>query len=208
MRIDPDVVLWSAPERERAGRPLLVLLHGYGSHEGDLFGLSPRLPLAPVIASVRAPLPENGGNAWFTLRGSTPGDPSQANVDAATDALIEWLDTLDYTSVGLLGFSQGAAVALQSLRHAPDRFAAVVALSGFIASGGHPGDAELAVTKPPVFYGRGTVDTIISADAVARTEAWIPGHTTDTSRIYEDLAHSISADELSDVAAFLGEHVR
>jgi len=36
MKIDPDVVLWSAPERERAGRPLLVLLHGYGSHEGDL----------------------------------------------------------------------------------------------------------------------------------------------------------------------------
>jgi phospholipase/carboxylesterase len=194
MRIDPDVVLWSAPERERAGRPLLVLLHGYGSHEGDLFGLSPRLPLGPVIASVRAPLPENGGNAWFTLRGSTPGDPPKAN--------------LDYTSVGLLGFSQGAAVALQSLRQAPDRFAAVVALSGFIASGGHPGDSALATAKPPVFYGRGTVDTIIAADAVERTEAWVPGHTTDTSRIYEDLAHSISADELSDVAAFLGEHFR
>jgi phospholipase/carboxylesterase len=208
MRIDPDVVLWSAPERERAGRPLLVLLHGYGSHEGDLFGLSPRLPLGPVIASVRAPLPENGGNAWFSLRGSTPGDPPKANVDAAAEALLEWLDILDYTSVGLLGFSQGAAVALQSLRHAPDRFAAIAALSGFIASGGHPGDAELATIKPPVFYGRGTVDTIIAADAVARTEAWIPEHTTDTSRIYEDLAHSISADELSDVAAFLGTHVR
>jgi phospholipase/carboxylesterase len=208
MRIDPDVVLWSAPERERAGRPLLVLLHGYGSHEGDLFGLSPRLPLGPVIASVRAPLPENGGNAWFSLRGSTPGDPPKANVDAAAEALLDWLDTLDYTSVGLLGFSQGAAVALQSLRHAPDRFAAIVALSGFIASGGHPGDAELATAKPPVFYGRGTVDTIIATDAVARTEAWIPEHTTDTSRIYEDLAHSISADELSDVAAFLGTHVR
>jgi phospholipase/carboxylesterase len=208
MRIDPDVVLWSAPERERAGRPLLVLLHGYGSHEGDLFGLSPRLPLAPVIASVRAPLPENGGNAWFTLRGSTPGDPPKANVEAAADALLEWLDTLDYTSVGLLGFSQGAAVALQSLRHAPTRFAAAAALSGFVASGDHPGDAQLAELKPPVFYGRGTVDSIITDDAVARTEAWIPGHTTDTSRIYEDLAHSISSDELTDVAAFLGQHLR
>ena len=207
MRIDPDVVLWSAPERERAGRPLLVLLHGYGSHEGDLFGLSPRLPLGPVIASVRAPFPENGGNAWFSLQG-TPSDPPAAAVEAAADALLEWLDTLEYTSVGLLGFSQGAAVALQALRHAPTRFAAVVALSGFIASGAHPGDAELAQIKPPVFYGRATVDTIITGAAVTRTEAWIPAHTTDTSRIYEDVAHSISADELTDIAKFVAEHLR
>jgi phospholipase/carboxylesterase len=208
MRIDPEAVLWSAPERERAGRPLLVLLHGYASHEGDLFGLSPRLPLGPVIASVRAPIAENGGYAWFTLRDSTPGDPPRANVDAAASAVIEWLDTLEYTSVGLLGFSQGAALSLQLLRHAPERFAATVALSGFIASGGHPGDAELERLKPKVFYGRGTVDRVISADAVERTEAWIPGHTTHTSRIYEGLAHSISAAELTDISGFLGANLR
>ncbi|PRY67501.1 phospholipase/carboxylesterase [Glaciihabitans tibetensis] len=203
MRIDPEAVLWSAPERERAGRPLLVLLHGYGSHEGDLFGLSPRLPLGPVIASLRAPIPENGGNAWFTMRDSTPGDPSKESVDAAASAVLEWLDTVDYTSVGLLGFSQGAALSLQLIRHAPERFAATVALSGFIASGGHPGDAELARVRPEVFYGRGTADQIISHAAVERTEAWIPAHTSATSRIYEDLAHSISAQELADIAEFL-----
>jgi phospholipase/carboxylesterase len=183
-------------------------MHGYASHEGDLFALSPRLPLGPVIASLRAPLPENGGNAWFTMRNSTPGDPPKENVDAAATAVIEWLDTLEYTSVGLLGFSQGAALALQLLRHAPDRFAATVALSGFIASGGHPGDAELAHVKPKVFYGRGTLDQVIAADAVERTEQWIPAHTTPTSRIYEDVAHSISAQELADIAEFLGQNLR
>ena len=186
----------------------LVLMHGYGSHEGDLFGLSPRLPLGPVIASLRAPIPENGGNAWFTMRDSTPGDPPQANVDAAASAVLEWLDTQEHTTVGLLGFSQGAALSLQLLRHAPERFAATVALSGFIASGGHPGDAELERVKPKVFYGRGTVDQIITPAAVERTEAWLPSHTTDTSRIYEDLAHSISTQELTDLAAFLRDNLR
>ena len=208
MRIDPDAVLWSAPERERAGRPLLVLMHGYASHEGDLFGLSPRLPLGPVIASLRAPIAENGGNAWFTMRNSTPGDPPKANVDAAASAVIDWLDTLEYTSIGLLGFSQGAALSLQLLRHAPERFAATVALSGFIASGGHEGDVELERIRPKVFYGRGTVDQIITAEAVERTENWIPNHTTHTSRIYEGVAHSISAQELADIAEFLGENLR
>lgn len=52
----PHVVLWSSPAQERGDRPLLVLLHGYGSHEGDLFGLVPHLPSAFVVAAVRAPL--------------------------------------------------------------------------------------------------------------------------------------------------------
>jgi pimeloyl-ACP methyl ester carboxylesterase len=130
MRLDESAIMWSAPERERAGRPLLVLLHGYGSHEGDLFGMAPGLPLGPVIASVRAPIAENGGWAWFSLGDSVPGDPDPARVDAAASAVLEWLDTVDYTSVSILGFSQGAALALQVLRLAPDRITATVALSG------------------------------------------------------------------------------
>ena len=38
------VVLWSKPEEERAGKPLLVLLHGYGANEEDLLSLADLLP--------------------------------------------------------------------------------------------------------------------------------------------------------------------
>ncbi len=38
------VVLWSKPEEERAGKPLLVLLHGYGANEQDLLSLAEMLP--------------------------------------------------------------------------------------------------------------------------------------------------------------------
>ncbi|HEX4402391.1 MAG TPA: phospholipase, partial [Galbitalea sp.] len=82
MKLDQDAVIWSAPARERSGRPLIVLLHGYGSHEGDLFQLSPRLPLEPVIASVRAPIAENGGWAWFSFAERGVADPSPGEVDA------------------------------------------------------------------------------------------------------------------------------
>ncbi len=203
MKIDPDAVLWSAPERERASRPLLVLLHGYGSHEGDLFGLSPRLPLGPVIASVRAPLPANGGWAWFPLTSGQTGNPDPLVVDDAARAVLNWLDTVEHTSVSLLGFSQGAAVALQMLRLAPTRFESVVALSGFVAGGAKVGDNQLEVSRPPVFWGRGTLDRMVPADAVARAEAWLPEHSTSTVRIYEDVAHGVSSAELTDVSAFL-----
>ena len=207
MQLDTSAILWSAPERERAGRPLLVLLHGYGSHEGDLFGMSPGLPLGPVVASVRAPIAENGGWAWWSRFDSPPGDPVMERVDAAADAVISWLDSLEYTSVSLLGFSQGAAVALQLLRHAPERFTATVAIAGFVASGDHPGDAALAEVKPPVFWGRGTADTMIPEAAVTRTAEWLPEHADATIRIYEDLGHSMSAPMLMDFVTFLRDRV-
>lgn len=208
LTLDTDAIIWSTPERDRADRPLIVLLHGYGSHEGDLFGMSPGLPLGPTIASLRAPIAESGGWAWFSLRDSVPGDPGPEKLDAAAEVVLAWLDTVEYTSVSLLGFSQGAAIALQLLRHAPDRFAATVALSGFVAGGDGPRDAELAKLRPPVFWGRGTDDPIIPDSAIARTEAWLPAHADATIRIYEDLGHSIAPQELRDFSLFLSDRIR
>jgi phospholipase/carboxylesterase len=146
---------------------------------------------------------ESGGFAWFTLQDSEPGNPPANNVNEPTLAVLEWLDTLEYTSVGLFGFSQGAAMSLQLLRHAPHRFAATVALSGFVAAGELPGDAELADARPPVFWGRGTHDRVITDAAIERTESWLPSHSTATTRIYEGMAHSISVEELAEANDFL-----
>jgi phospholipase/carboxylesterase len=204
--LDTDAIIWSTPERQRGGRPLLVLMHGYGSHEGDLFGMSPALPLGPVIASLRAPIPENGGWAWFSRAENALGEPHPEFVDAAAGLVLDWLDTLEYTTVSLLGFSQGAVVALQLNRAAPGRFAATVALSGFVASGIHAGDAELERLRPPVFWGRGTADTMIPTSSVDRTAAWLPDHSTATIHIYEELGHSLSPQELKDFSVFLHAH--
>jgi phospholipase/carboxylesterase len=204
LSIDADAVLWSAGSADRVGRPLLILMHGYGSHEGDLFSLSPHLPLQPVIAALRAPLPVGDGAAWFPIS-NQPGSPDPAAVDAAAAAVLAWLDALPVqpTSVGLLGFSQGGAMTLQLLRQAPERFAFAVQLSGFVAAGGSAGDVELETVRPPVFWGRGTVDQVIPADAVERTSIWLETHATTTGGIYEGMPHSISTAELADIAAFL-----
>ena len=201
--IDPTTVIWSAPERERAGRPLLVLLHGYGSHEGDLFGMSPQLPLGPVIASVRGPIAAGPGFAWAPLSRQADDATVAASAGEVAHALLDWLDTTESTSVGLLGFSQGGAVALQLLRSAPERFAFAACLSGFAVADNNPGDAELARIAPPVFWGRGTLDEVITPDKIDYTDRWLPGHSTLTARIYEGLGHSVSRPELDDVNAFI-----
>jgi phospholipase/carboxylesterase len=200
--IDDSAVMWSAPEAERAGRPLLVLLHGYGSHEGDLFGLAPHLPLQPVIASLRAPLRAGSGFAWYELNGAT-NESRSAGADAAARGILHWLDGVRATSVGLLGFSQGGAMGIHLLRHAPERFAFAVSLAGFVVPGVAPADERLAELAPPVFWGRGTHDTVIPDSFVEATQRWLPHHVTLTERIYEGVGHSVSEPELADVLTFL-----
>src|SRR5690606_10700549 len=54
LTLDDGLTLWSPEARD--GMPLLVLLHGYGADENDLFGLIPYLPDGIAVASVAAPL--------------------------------------------------------------------------------------------------------------------------------------------------------
>ena len=206
--LDPAAVLWSSRTEELAERPLLVLLHGIGADEGDLFSMSPQLPLHPVIASLRAPTRHGPGWSWYEL--GTPGDPNSEGVDAAARAVLAWLDALPVQppSIGILGFSQGAAVAAQAMRHAPHRFSHAVLLSGYVTSGGVEGDDELARRRPPVFWGRGTADDIIPDIAVAHTADWLPRHTTLDARIYEGLGHAVSQQELTDIVGFLRNRQR
>lgn len=203
MRIDSDAVVWSAPERERADRPLLVLLHGYGSHEGDLFSLAKFLPLEPVIASVRAPIDMGSGWAWFPPSGHTDADVRLTEADESTDALIAWLDTTSSSGVGLLGFSQGGAMSLELLRAQPSRFDYAVQLSGFALPHDKPGDAVLAKTRPPVFWGRGTVDDVIPDSLIQHTLGWLPAHAKVTERIYEGVGHAVSEPEIADIHSFI-----
>ena len=202
LRIDDSATLWSTEARERM--PLLVLLHGYGADENDLFGLARYLPAGLAVASVAAPLAPPWpmpGRSWYPIEGLDGRDPS--HVTAAAEALLRWLDEIGADDIALLGFSQGAAVSLQALRLAPERIGAVVALSGYVAPGDLPGDSELAERRPPVFWGRGTHDDVIPPNLVVHTADWLPTHSDLSGRVYTGLTHSISEDELVDVRVFL-----
>lgn len=210
LTLDADAVIWSAPEPERAGKPLLVLLHGYGSDERDLFGLAPYLPEGFVVASVRAPLSPpfpTPGWSWYPIEG-LEGRGSDA-ITASARAVLAWLDThaAGAASVGMLGFSQGAAIALQALRLRPEGVEFVVNLAGYVDADPLPTDEALKALRPPVFWGRGARDEVIPADRVEHTVQWLPQHVELSGRVYAGLTHSVSQEELDDVATFLAKQL-
>jgi phospholipase/carboxylesterase len=199
--IDPKAVLWSEPINP--DRPLLVLLHGRGADEADLAGIVPFLPREPVIVSLRAPISEGPGFSWYPM--NTPGRATSFSIDVerAVRGVLDWIDAQPPTlAIGLLGFSQGGAMALELLRERPAEFAFAIVLSGFVIDGDRRGDAELESLRPPVFWGRGTHDPVIPDSRIEQTSSWLPTHSTLEERTY-DTGHSITEAELADVTEFV-----
>jgi phospholipase/carboxylesterase len=186
------------------GPAVALLLHGYGASSDDLAGLAPHVVPGLPWASLEAPIALGpGSSAWFEI--VTAGDPAPGPVAAATEAIWAWVDEHLPADTGLvpIGFSQGGLMATELLRTRPERVAATVVLGGFIQGTERSGDATMAETRPPVFWGRGSEDRMITAAAVARTESWLPGHSTLTRKVYAGLGHGISSQEAGDVATFV-----
>ena len=101
--------------------PLLVLLHGYGSDENDLFSFANELPKALCIISLRAPYNlKPYGHAWYAINFDAQqnkwNDVVQAKESMTTivACIKEACSTydLDATNVSLLGFSQGCILSM------------------------------------------------------------------------------------------------
>jgi len=181
----------------------LILFHGYGADEQDLAPLGPVLAPAVPWAALRAPIElAHGGYAWFPLVALGDRDPA-----GATHAAWQWIDAhlAPDAKVVAAGFSQGGLMATQLLRTRPGRVAATVVLSGFVQAAPQPADERLAAERPAVFWGRGSRDPMINADAIERTGQWLAAHSTLTERVYPGLAHGIGNQEIADVRAFLRE---
>ena len=100
--IDEGAVVRSGPAD---GRPVVLLLHGLGSHEGDLAGLVPFLPSDFAYVSLRGIYRYVQGYAWFEM----PMDPERPEALQASAAAVErWIavQRAHGTSVvGAIGFS-------------------------------------------------------------------------------------------------------
>ncbi|SFT81129.1 alpha/beta hydrolase [Arthrobacter sp. ov118] len=202
-----ETVLWSKPEHERAGTPLLVMLHGYGTDESRMSKLFGSLPAEFSCAALRGPKDFGGYYGWFVLDYFLTHD--FADVIAATNTVLAWIESVKarHSSVSLLGFSQGMAMASTLLRLRPEQFRAVVGLSGFVLDNELLAMSESFDARPPFFWGRDKADVVINDAATEHTADWLHRHTQLTARTYPGMGHTISKAELVDVAAFLRHYV-
>ena len=198
------------PARAGRTRRIVVLLHGYGADGRDLIGLgslwATMLPDAAFVAP-HAPQPCGEapvGRQWFSLASRDP-DALRRGARAAAPCLDAFLDAerdgsgLRDADVALVGFSQGAMMALHvglRRRAAP---AAVIGLSGRLVEP-PPAGAD----RPPVLLIHGDEDDVVAPDALpAAVQALTAAEVPCTWHLAAGLGHAIDADVADRCAAFL-----
>lgn len=195
------------------GFPLLVLLHGYGSDEEDLMGLAPYLDPRFQVVSARAPHPlEMGGFAWFPVEFTPFGlvlDHAQARMAGAQ--LEELLGELraapgvDAQRVFLLGFSQGASMALSAALHRPEWVAGVVLLSGLVVAEMIPQGELAALRGLKVLMIHGRQDPLIPISQGRASRQRVEQLPVALSYREYEMGHEINQECLEDFRAWLGE---
>ena len=202
-----ETVVWSKPEGERVGTPLLVMMHGYGTDESRMANLFPHLPQEFTCVALRAPTVIGDHYGWFLLDYFLSND--FADVIAVSNRVSDWVNTIrgQHSSVSLLGYSQGMAMASTLLRLRPQEYRCVVGLSGFVLKNELLSMSESFDVPPPFFWGRDKADLVINEDAINYTEEWLQRNTQLTPRTYPGMGHAISKAELVDVSAFLRHYV-
>ena len=202
-----ETVVWSKPEELRAGTPLLVMMHGYGTDESRMSRLFEYLPQEFTFAALRAPMPIGDHWGWFLLDYFLAND--FADVISAASSVRAWISSVkdQHSSVTLMGYSQGMAMASTLLRLHPDDYKAVVGLSGFVLDNELLSTMDSFESKQPFFWGRDKADLVINEDATAYTGEWLAENTLLTARTYPGMGHAMSKTEMADVSAFLRHYV-
>lgn len=201
------------PKNILAKNPAIILLHGYGSNEEDLFSFASELPEEFYIISARAPKSlQPFGYAWFDIQFDVYGNKTTNDQEAleAKQLIINFIDEMlatypiDSNKVHLIGFSQGAILSYAVALSQPHKVHKVMALSGYFKK-------ELLNHYLPkeqyahlsFFISHGTVDQVLSIED-ARA---IPPILTELGISHEyheyPVGHGVSPQNFYDLKAFL-----
>ncbi len=191
--------------------PLVVLLHGFGAHMGDLAGLAPAIDSRGyVYAFPNAPISMNmgivGDNfAWAPLGGDGAREALD-HADRLLEGFVEEVLAMYPTPAGkviLGGFSQGGMMAYRIGLPHPDRFVGIAALSSVVAGKRDIEDRLPEDRTQAVYASHGTEDNMISvADArqgieFLRSKGYHPEYNE------YPVGHEISPEVISDLTVWV-----
>ena len=200
----------------RQGLPLseakaaMVMVHGRGG------GVESILPLANHFKTQGFAylVPVAADRTWYPNRFLVPREQNEPHLSSALLKVGDVLDEIKAAGIPiektiLLGFSQGACLALEYAARNPQKFGAVVALSGGLIGA----DDELngyvgSLNGTPVFLGCSDVDFHIPEARVHESAEIMQslGGEVDV-RIYPGMEHTINLDEIKAVDALMANLV-
>lgn len=195
------------------GKPLseakaaMVMIHGRGATAESILSLTEVLEAPDGFAYLA---PQAARSTWYPDRFLAPLERNEPWLSSALEAVGEVCRSVEEQGVPLgktilLGFSQGACLALEYAARNARRYGGVVALSGgLIGPDEGPRAYEGSLDGTPVFLGCSDRDFHIPEPRVHHAEAVLGklGGAV-TKRLYPGLGHTINGDELAHVRAIM-----
>jgi phospholipase/carboxylesterase len=184
----------------------LVLFHGRGADEHDLFplldALDPERRLDGYTPRGPLRLPP-GGAHWYVV--PRVGFPDRDTFTATYDEVSGWLDALPHERIVLGGFSQGAVMSYAfGLGRGRRRPEAILAFSGFVpqVDGFEP---DLDPPLPPVTIAHGSLDPVIPVQFGRAARDLLTGAGADVAYRESPVPHTIDPRAVEDARRRLGE---
>ena len=195
-----------------AGAPLAdaraaaIMLHGRGASAQDILGLTPYLNTEDVAYLA----PQAANFTWYPQPFMEPLEDNQPELDSALTLIGALLAEVRAAGMPtekliLLGFSQGACLALEfAARHA-QRYGGMVGLSGgLIGPADTPRDYPGSFEGTPIFLGCGTADPHIPRARVEESAEILAGLGAVVNlKLYPDMGHTVTEEELAAVREIL-----
>jgi predicted esterase len=195
-----------AGEPVSRARAAMLMVHGRGARAEDILSLANEFNL-PGFAYLA---PQAAENTWYPNRFLVPLTDNEPWLSSALKFVDDVLDEIINAGVSaerimLLGFSQGACLALEFAARNARRYGGVVGLSGaLIGPDGTPRDYKGSLTGTPVFLGCSDVDFHVPRERVDQTAEVLRrlgGEVTE--RLYPKMDHSINQDEVDFVRGMM-----
>ena len=189
------------PKTEQENPPVLILLHGYGSNEEDLFSFASELPDELLIVSARAPYDMNfGGFAWYAIT-LDANDEKFSDLDEARNSLTKIASFIDYVKTTyktdsnntfLLGFSQGAILSYALSLNYPNKVNHVIALSGYINDDLVPSNVNDLNITTDYYISHGTVDQVLPVEWARKAPEYLNANNLDNIYSEYPVGHGVA----------------
>lgn len=198
-----------------AGKPLdaakavMIMVHGRGARAEDILTLVPELENADFAYIA----PQAAGNAWYPYRFIEPRQKNEPHLSSALDTitrLVEHVTAQGFTpeQIMLLGFSQGACLAVEWAARQPQRYGGVMVLSGGLI-GDTLAPLPGSLDGTPVFFGCSDVDFHIPKERVIESAEIVRAmHADVTVRLYPNMGHTVNEDEIAFIQNVMAKLVR
>jgi phospholipase/carboxylesterase len=175
------------------------MLHGRGASASDILSLANEFG-EPDLAYVA---PQAAGSTWYPNRFNAPVESNEPWLTSALGVVADVLSLVATAGIPvertlLLGFSQGACLALEFVARNPKPYGGVAGLSGaLIQNGDKPRVYSGTLRGTPVFLGCSATDPHVPADRVQQSAEIFRALGADvTLRLYPNMEHTVNADEL------------